>query len=314
MSTVGELGKSLSRAYTGTKELFYRSGRVLNPMERAYDPTGIMSRNIEEAQREQQANAPSPGVEKSWPLKWATETIESMGPSLAAGLPVYLASLALGGPIGGLAAFAIGAGGSFFLSQYDRIMQKGKEQGIPESKMRPYAIAEGLIEGGVEGATDYLGGKWLGLDKTLVSNPLKNTIKQMLAPTIRGQVVRFAKTAPLEIGTEMLQNSSEEWLSQRAGLAPESTPWEAAKQSIGPALGMTILYNIGGMGFHKIHQAQLQRALFTDNVSEKYRSRAISEVESGILDYAKTYEKSDPVAAEQYRGSGVQMGTDGGGV
>ena len=180
-------------------------------------------------------------------------------------------------------------------------MQKGKEQGIPESKMRPYAIAEGMIEGGVEGATDYFGGKLLGLDKTLISNPLKNTIKQMLAPTIRGQVVRFAKTAPLEIGTEMIQNSSEEWLSQRAGLSPESTPWEAAKQSIGPALGMTILYNIGGMGFHKIHQAQLQRALFTDNVSEKYRSRAVSEVESGILDYAKTYEKSDPVAAEQYK-------------
>ena len=111
VSTAGELGKSLSRAYTGTKELFYRSGRVLNPMERAYDPTGIMSKNIEEAQREQQANAPSPGVEKSCHLlKWATETIESMGPSLAAGLPVYLASLALGGPIGGLAAFAIGAG------------------------------------------------------------------------------------------------------------------------------------------------------------------------------------------------------------
>jgi len=309
---LGDLATATGRGLVDIGQMAGRGIRTLSPFESAYKPEGIGTQIIEATEKLSQSEAlkPSPEAAGGSTLRTAAAgTLQSMGPSMAAGIPGAILGAKVGtlfGPgygtaLGGLIGFAAGAIPAFFMSEYDRFMQEGKAAGLKEEDVKPLAIASGMVEGGFEGAADIIAGRFLGLTGKTLTQPLKNTIREALKIPLGTMAKGALKQMPVEITTEMIQNASELALRQKAGIPVEGTPWEAAKEAIGPSIGMTLLYAIGAKGIHGMQRRGIYNSLTNPQTPIQDRLNAVEYVKSGLEQEAKANVKTDPEAFRQFR-------------
>ena len=194
--------------------------------------------------------------------------IRSTIPSIASGIPGKVAGAALGasigGPIGAWTGYGIGAGIQFGLAEYDRFREEGIKQGLPPETVHKYAVMSGLVEGVVETAANIVGARIFGLDKFIKANltlPIRTMIKQAMVPSAGKFIKNYIKDLPVEVGTEMIQGAIESWLRHQAGITTETTPWEEARDVIGPTMVMTALFSISARVYNASQAKSLQKIL-----------------------------------------------------
>lgn len=205
------------------------------------------------------------------PRRAIYEGVRSMVPSVGGGL---VGSIASGNPITG---FALGAGGLFAASEYDRFIDEGMKQGKAYSELMPYALASGAVEGGGEALADVIGAKFLGIGK----EPFKATVKAMLHKPITEIAKGMLKQMPVEIGTEMGQESGEAWLRNKAGVGDDD-PLNQALSVIGPTMVMTLLMGAGGSLYDARRRASIENSLVNPEVAPEKREAAAFEIAAGI--------------------------------
>jgi hypothetical protein len=170
--------------------------------------------------------------------------VQGWVPSLAFGSIGAVAGTVIGGPAGTMVGFGLGAGGMFGMAEYDQFMEDAENQGISRDEAFPYAIASALVEGGGEAIADMLAFKLLGTTGGAIA-PFKGSIKQMMKVAIKPLALAALKQMPVEVGTEMVQGSSQVMLRNMAGV-DAGEPWKAALEAIGPAMVMTMLFGASG--------------------------------------------------------------------
>jgi len=226
----GEAVTALPAGAIGSAEMYARAGRVLG-----LDTT-------EAIEKLKKAKEPYGPTRKGFVPEAIHGGVESTVESVLGGVPGMLAGTALGGRIGGIAGYALGAGTLFSLAEYDRFMEEAEELGIPRETVKDEAIISALAEGGIEAATDLIGAKIFGLTR---SRALKGAAKTGLRSLLKKFIKNTAKLGAVEVPGEMTTSAIQARERIGAGI-PSPSPWEAAKQAVGPSLVQTIL--MGGMG------------------------------------------------------------------
>lgn len=231
--------------------------------------------------------------------------VRSFVTSALAGLPAAVAGMAIGGPIGALVGFALGAGTLFGLAEYKRFLDDARNAGIDPEKVRNYALLSGLVEGGTEAVTDLIAGRILGvgsLAKQSLSRPIKNLIAETLKPSLLkyGTTV-IGKQMPLEVGTEMFQEGMEAYLRQVAGV-PTETPFDAAKSVIGPTMVSTVLFGIGARIANSTQARFLKKVLENPNIDPEHRRVASKWIYESIMAQAREEKGENRKQLEQMAG------------
>ena len=183
-------------------------------------------------------------------------------------------------PAAPIAAFALGAGGIFATSEFDTYIEDAQKKGKTYNESLPYAIASGIVEGGGEAIADLIGGKLLGLNKAALL-PFKNSVKGMLHKNIARLFGTLVKPMPIEVGTEIGQESGETWIRNLQGISDED-PLKQGMQAIGPSIVMTLLFGAGGAYHNKQQRKALEKVLVDKEVSPEQRMQAVKVISESI--------------------------------
>ncbi len=137
-------------------------------------------------------------------------SIPSLAPMLAgAGTGMIAGSVfpVLGTAVGGLVGATIGTLGIFGLGVYGEKKEEYLGKGIAEPEAHKAALNQGLIEGGIETASNLVGMMTFGFGK-LAAQPLKQTAKELLRTPVKTFAKNLTKNALLnEVPTEMIQGA-----------------------------------------------------------------------------------------------------------
>lgn len=189
------------------------------------------------------------------------------------------------GPLGPVAGGLLGAGlstmATFGASAYNEAYEKALKIGKSKEESGNIAGKIGWIEGGIEALTDPIEMATMGFGR-FGTQPLKQTIRSMLRPSLRKTLKEsLLKVAPIETGTEMLQDYWEAAIQKEAGMeTPE--PWTAAKEAILPSIGMSILFGAGTHALNKKVRNQILNSLTNENASLGDRIQAVQVVQNEI--------------------------------
>jgi GNAT superfamily N-acetyltransferase len=226
---------------------------------------------------------PSREEKESYLRRSVTGTLESaplsLGPSLggaAAGAAIGSAVGPVGTIVGGLAGGAISTLGAFYASSFNKTYEDAIKAGKSEEEAKSLGRKIGLIEGGIEFLTTPVELMTAGFGK-VATQPIKNTIKQILKTPAKQFLKNFVQTAAVETGTEGLQNYWEASVLQNAGMETPP-PMEALIESIGPSLGMTMLFTMGAHGLNKHRTSNLKNNLSNPDTDIGKRQDAAIEV------------------------------------
>ena len=220
------------------------------------------------------------GVRSAVPSLAPTFTGAAAGAAIGSVVPGV--GTAMGGLIGGtLATF-----GLFGLGTYGEKLHEYKSNGVPEPEAEVAAFKQGLIEGGIEGASSLLGLKIFGVDK-FVAQPLKNTVKELLETPMKTWGKRLATDAFLnEIPTEMLQGALGVQVETGMGLQDEGAWREAMVEAIIPAMTMSLLFGLGSSGMTAANKHKLKIKL-NDMENGYARIQAVETIKNGIKENEK---------------------------
>ncbi len=162
-------------------------------------------------------------------------------------LPGAAISLIPGGQVVGLATLGAGAGSIAGLAEYSSFMDEAVEkfQAINPALTRKDiedehfwdAVWSGVAEGGIEGITDVVGGKLIGLVGKAGLQPAKRVLDQL--------VRNATKTMILEAGSEVTTSVIQDYIRENAGLDYQGRI-EAFKNALGPALVGGAMFGVGG--------------------------------------------------------------------
>ncbi|MCK5019004.1 MAG: hypothetical protein KAS32_18230, partial [Candidatus Peribacteraceae bacterium] len=223
--------------------------------------------------------------------------IESLIPSLSAGLPTGIAGAQIGsllGPAGTAAGGVIGAVlgtvGLFGLGTYGEAKKEYLRENPDDFEgAHDFALRAGLIEGGVESLATGAEILTSGLAKG-ITTPLRTTIKTMLKSTPKEIATAYAKTAGIEVSTEVFQGVAEAQNRGEFGLETLS-PVEAGMESIVPAMTMSFLFSSGSSIYNNRQQNKLIKNLQSDNPQLQKASNELIR---------KNLQKQDPEFAEAW--------------
>lgn len=183
--------------------------------------------------------------------RWYHEGLRAMVPSLAGGLPGAAVGAAIGSVLpvggtflGGLAGFALGAGGVFGAAEYDSFMEEAQQAGVPEEEAHQMGVLSGIAEGGFEAATDLLQGATLGVGK-LATAPAKQALKKGVSELFK---MRFGNILGRSVGGAAIEGTGEAAtaatqtkLRQELGMT-EMSAMDAAAHAFGPGFMMGLMF------------------------------------------------------------------------
>lgn len=291
----GDVASGLAR---GGVNLMESAGHIL---KYADSPGGIdVARNIGEALTKKAKSwteespflQPSKKEKESYLRRAVTGTLESaplsLGPSLggaAAGAAIGSVVPGVGTVIGGLAGGALSTLGAFYASSFNKTYEDAIKAGKSKEEAETLGRKIGLIEGGIEFVTTPFELMTAGFGK-VATQPLKSTVKQILKTPAKQFLKDFAKTAGIETGTEGLQNYWEASVLQNAGMETPP-PLEALVESIGPSLGMTVLFTMGAHGLNRRRTNNLRETLADPEADISQRKQAAIEVGGYIQENQK---------------------------
>ncbi len=222
------------------------------------------------------------------------------GGVLAATVPM------IGMSTGQVAGMMAGTGGIFGLGTYGEKKQEYLDHGLDEHTAEKAAIKQGIIEGGGEMIATFLGLAILGPGK-MFSQPLKETVTELLQTPAKTMVKKLAGTALEETITEMIQEGSQAAVETGIGLREEGAWLEGALEAIVPAITMSLMFAGGSSTFSAVKKRQLKAEL--NNLEDsKAREKAVEEIESGIREASK--DKNDNGQADQQAEAWTRMAFD----
>ncbi len=294
----GLIGDIVSDVARGTADLTRMGGYAIKTL----DPDGgidVVERVgvslVDMADRSQKLSIMQPdaselagqeGAIKSGIRSGIRSAVPSLAPTFAgaaAGAAVGSVVPGLGTAVGGITGAVLGNLGLFGLGTYGEKKQEYLDHGVSEDEAHSAALKQGLIEGGIEGAASFIGAKIFGMDRFL-TQPLKQTVKELLHTPVSTFAKNLAKDTFLnEVPTEMLQSYLGTRVDIGVGMANEGDQWQAAVDSIIPAMTMSLLFGTGASGFSYVQKRRLVRDL---NNLEKpdAREKAAEMIEKGILE------------------------------
>lgn len=222
----------------------------------------------------------------------------------AIGMAVPVPSLTAGlGAAGGLIGGALGALGLFGAGIYGKEKQRAIDQGLDADSAHRHGMEQAMVEGGIEALATPIELMTSGFGGKAVTQPIKNTIKQLIRTPGKQLLANYAKTAGVETATEMLQSGLGNELATKYGLNESSTP-DAVIDSIIPALTMSLLFGVGSHAYTAQQQRKLRQEIANGKADPQERAKAANTIWHGINEY-------DPELAEQWRSAAQQSIQDG---
>jgi hypothetical protein len=231
--------------------------------------------------------------------------VRSFMPSLASAGSGALAGgavgTAIGGPVGTVAGGIVGAGlgalGLFGAGVYgkekDAYLEKNPDDTLGAHR---YALGQAAIEGGIEAVAtpiEILTGLATGGTGKTLTQPVKQTVKQLLRVGPKQIAKNYAKTIGIETGTEMLQSGlGNEW-AKKYGMAEGATQ-EAILESIIPAVTMSLLFGTGVQGYNLNERRKIKNAIESGEADPTQRAEAADFVHRELL-------KDDAELAEAWK-------------
>lgn len=230
--------------------------------------------------------------EQGFAKRAVTGAAESLAPSMgplaaAAGGAKVGAGIgtALAGPPGtafGAGVGAILAGGAALFSTfvlgtyqntYDSTVTELKDKGVPEQeaieKAKDHALVSSIAEGGFEAGSDLLtAGFFKLLGGKVVSQPIKQTIRDLLGDSGKEFGKALAKSAPTEIASEMATGYVQASSAQKAGIDTVS-PIDAAIESIGPSAILSVFMGSAFHGVNKLKAKQVYSDLNNEDAARR---------------------------------------------
>ncbi len=183
------------------------------------------------------------------------------------------------------------------MSQGQTTLDKAEEAGVGRDIAIPAARKTALIEGAGETLGTFAGAKLLGLGGKALSTTLARATGKaegsaaghVLADATDASVLKpwlkqIPETLATEVGTEMGQNAGEAYVEQQAGI-DKQTPWDAAKEAIGPTVGMTALlapFGLAGFGIRAKQNARRAEALTSAETAPGERLKAAFEIKTQL--------------------------------
>lgn len=242
----------------------------------------------------------------------------SVAPAVGAGLMLTGVGAPAGAAIlGGAALSAIPAAMAQGQETYEKGLQKHsitQEQAaaMPDDPRVQEAMNAGRMNAGIEWGGETAGGALAGRFMGIGGTVAKGVIGKMLnrgeqtaaqgvlkSFTNPGTVGRFAgnalETAAGETLVEMGQGAAQAAVEQQHGY-DQQTPWDAAKETIAPTLGMSALLAPFGIPAHASHAVKMNAitsALQNPEITPELRSQAAEIIYNEM-------EKSSPAAAENF--------------
>lgn len=269
-------GERLEAGYTGLAhgltshgpEQLYRAMRTIGKIVGSDDLQAFASDGITREERLRELD-PFYHVPEGWQTDgWGRSLYEGMrgvSSSAYSMLPGAAISLIPGGQVVGLATIGAGAGTVVGLSEYDSFMDDAfrKFSEInPELTRQDVedhvfwdAVWSGVAEGGIEGVTDIVGGKLIGLVGKAGLQPAKRVLDQLIR--------NATKTMVLEAGSEVTTAVIQDYIRENAGLDYQGRV-AAFKNTLGPALVGGALFGVGGTGL-KLAQGEIHNRVDINN-------------------------------------------------
>jgi hypothetical protein len=278
---LGELDAAVTGGSIELGEMYARAGRVL----------GIDTTDTIEKLKE--AKKPYDPVKKGVLWDSITQGVRSTVQSIGGGIPAGAIGTAIGGPVGAVGGFALGAGGLFTLSELDSFLEEAENLGIPREQVYEEAWVSALAEGGIEALTDLVGAKIFNLTG---GQALKEPVKRGLKEAFKRFSGKVAKMGAVEVPGEMATSAIQAKERISAGI-PSVSPTEAALQAVGPSAFQTVL--MGGLagGVSSRQQKEYLKAkvkeekpqILTDTLNEVAKNeiqsaRLKAAYQSGTLD------------------------------
>ncbi len=215
--------------------------------------------------------------------------VESVAPSLAP-LGVGIATGMVFGPVGaivgGLAALFATFGLGQYQTTFDDTIKELETKGITgeeaERKAKKNALISALAESLGETAGDAAMIITFGvLGKTLVGQPLKQTIRQLMKGGKKEFGKAVAKAAPFEVGSEMGTAYFQAKAAQEAGVST-LPPGEAIAEAILPAVFLSIFFGGAVHGMQSVRARQLYSDLNSEDPGQ--RAVAVKEIADRMKD------------------------------
>jgi len=228
--------------------------------------------------------------------RWTHEGVRAVTTSLAAGLPTAAAGFFLGGPVGAVVGFGLGAGTTFGIAEFDSSLEEAKQAGIPLDKAIEPAIRNGVYEGGFELAGDLLSLYTLGATKLvspIAKEALQGGIKALFKTGWKQALKRGAGATAIETGTELLTAGFQTEERRALGLT-QQTFMDGVSEAFGPAFVASLIFvGISG-GAIKLNRKKAINTLEDGNADPKQR-RAVAKA---VYD---TLKEVDPVMAASWQ-------------
>ncbi len=331
---LGDIAAATIGSLRDVAEMGLRGLRTISPFESAYEGEGLLSKGIEALKDTDKWDIMKPSKDVAtgpWYRRWLYEGIRSSLPSLSTMITGAIAGQALipipgvGAAIGAAAGQALSAA-PFGASEYDRFMEEAKEKGIGVNEARPYALASGMTEWMGETLGNWLGAKLLRMAPggAVLTEPLKNTIRQMFKPPLKEGAKNMVKEYINETSTEFGQNAIENFLRQKAGMPQDVSPLTEGLESVGPTIVMTSIFGLGASGYNHVKRQQLYRSLENAGGDPQDRQAAVNEITNGLYqsvgfsdkdfrDLNELYKSQDPqtpVLIDAFKKSVVEASKD----
>ena len=221
------------------------------------------------------------GIE-SMPLS-ATVAAGALSGALATSwIPVPGARIA-GGTVGGLVALVTTFGAGTYGKEYKEAYKDLElRTDIDEQEKRTIAhrvaFGSAAFEVGTELPEQLLALYTLGGSKVLTS-PIKATLKNMVRKPASALIKGTALQATGQVPGEMVAGGGQAWMRQREGL-PGPGIGEAVKESIIPAITMSLFFGTGAAGFNYVQSQEVMSRLNSDDVN--IRSNAANQMAKRI--------------------------------
>ena len=289
---IGDIGAALVGGAVDVGETYARAARTLDPeggIDVVRDVAGKVIETAEEAGEKYDILKPSEAAMEGGVRGAVYHGVRSFLPSVAAGLPGAVVG-SVGGIPGAIGGFAASGGTIFGLAEKDRFLQEAREQGIEEDIAQSQSTKAALVEGGLEGVSNLIGGAILGIGSPVAKEGIKQTIREMLKTPIKTLGKNYLKLAAEEIPTEMAQEGFGSKLRRDIGMEA-ADPWEAAFGSIGPTLVATALFAAGGTGLDMRYKKKLKQTIADPNADPKKRIEAVNVIAGNLAKQEEGEEK-----------------------
>ena len=293
---LGDIGSNLARGVADTTELAGHALKtagaekvgdwVIDKTENAQENASVLQTDKSEQEGENFVKrGVMGGVRSMVPSGAAAATGFATGAAMGSVVP------GVGNIVGGLVGAGLGTLGLFGAGVYGKEKQAAIDSGLSNDEAHRHGLEQAVVEGGIEAISTPIELLLGGIGK-VATQPLKQSVKELLKTPMKQLLKNYGKTMAVETGTEMVQGGLGNQLSSTHGLA-EGTNTEAVLESIIPAMTMSLMFGMGSHAYNAKQQSSMKKALANGEHDPQQRAGTANAIYHQIA-------KEDPELAEAW--------------